>query len=113
MHAIINHLFLPGMILGFASPFAAIVFAAILYARHRRLIEPERRVPIVAYILAVIICGGIAGYAGLIGGMMLACPQAGNLCGLFGFFVTGPIAAFFAVVLVGLALFLVRPAPDR
>jgi len=110
MSAIIEDLFLPGMMLGFLSPFAAIIASFFFYARHRKLIEPERRVPIVAYVLALIIFGGIAGYAGIFLGIALACPKAGNLCGLFGFFVTGPILFSLAIFVCGLALSLVRPA---
>jgi hypothetical protein len=47
----------------------------------------------------------------MVGGMMLACPQAGNLCGLFGVFATGPLSFSLAVVGLGLALLLIRPAP--
>jgi hypothetical protein len=112
MHTVIENLFLPGMVLGFASPFIAIVFAVVLYARHRRLIEAEGRVPIVAYVLAAIIFAGIAGFCGMLWGVRVACPEAGNLCGLFGVFVTGPIAALLAVILVGLALSLIQPSLD-
>src|SRR4030088_1005457 len=40
----------------------------------------------------------------MVGGMMLACPQTGNLCGLFGVFATGPFAFSLAILIVGLAL---------
>ncbi|HVB15190.1 MAG TPA: hypothetical protein VNF04_01525 [Stellaceae bacterium] len=100
-----------GMILGFLSPLIAIIAAVVFYARHSDRIEPRRRVPIIAYILALIVCGGIAGYGGVFFGIAVACPESGNLCGLFGFFVTGPIFFSLAIVLVGSALCLVRPAP--
>jgi hypothetical protein len=82
------------------------------YKRHRKLIEPERRVSAVAYTLVVIICGGIAGFLGVALGTGWACsgPGAGNQCGLFAVFVVGPIACLLAIILVGLALSLFRPA---
>jgi len=82
------------------------------YKRHRKLIEPERRVSVVAYILAVIICGGIAGFLGVALGTGWACsgPNPGNLCGLIGVFVIGPISCILAMFLVGLSLSLIRPA---
>src|SRR5262249_11722318 len=109
MRAIIEHLFLPGMILGFLSPLLALIAALALYIRHRRLIERERRVPIIAYVLTLIVCGGVAGYVGMGVGIALACPETGNLCGLFGVFVTGPISFSLATVGIGVALSLVRP----
>jgi hypothetical protein len=108
---IIAKIFIPGMFLGVLFPLVAIVFSFIFYFIHRDRIEPERRVPAVAYVLALIVCGGVAGYAGLVFGIMLACPKAGNLCGLFGFFVTGPISLSLAIFLIASALFLVRPTP--
>ncbi|HXQ51034.1 MAG TPA: hypothetical protein VN802_08075 [Stellaceae bacterium] len=101
-------LFLVGLI----SPLAAIVSAIVLFVRHRARVEPERHVPVIAFILAVIVCGGVAGYFGIWFGIAEACsgPKAGNLCGLWGFFVTGPISFALAVVLVGLAVSSVQPA---
>ena len=104
---------MPGMRLGFVSPVAATVLATFFYLRHRDRIEPERRVPALAYALAVIVAAGIAGLAGMVWGVSLACPETGNLCGLFGVVATGPIAALLAAVLVELALSLVRLEPER
>ena len=109
----IDTLFPLGMLLGFLSPLAAIGFAVISYSRHRNRIEPERRVPVIGYVLGLIACGCIAGFVGLFWGIALACPQSGNLCGLFEFFVTGPILFSLAIFLVGLSLFLVRPTLGR
>jgi uncharacterized iron-regulated membrane protein len=99
------------MLLGLISPFAALLSAVLFYARHRSRVEPRRRVPAIAYTLAVIVCGLIAGYFGLILGIMLACnsPTSSNLCGLWGFFVTGPLSCALAIFLIGLAVSLVRP----
>ena len=99
------------MLLGFVSPCAAIASAFIFYARHRSRIEPHRRVPAIAFALAVIVCGSIGGYFGLFFGIEQACygPTAPNLCGLWGFFVAGPIALALAIFAVGLALSLMQP----
>ena len=90
----------------------AIGSPVFFYIRHRNRIEPERRVPAVVYVLAVIVCGGIAGFLGVAFGTSWACsgPGAGNLCGLLGVFVVGPISCLLAIILVGLALSLIRPA---
>ena len=91
------------MLLGFLSPCAAIVSAFL----------PDRRVPAVAFALAVIVCGAIGGYFGLFFGIERACygPTARNLCGLWGFFVTGPIALALTILTLGLALSLIQPMP--
>ncbi len=91
-------------------PFA-IALAIVFYARHRRRVEAERRVPVALYVVALLVCGGIAGFVGMFLGMQWACslPNGGNLCGLVGVFVTGPITGTLAVVLVGLALSLISP----
>ena len=103
------------MILGFISPVISIVAALIFYAVHRHRVEPERRVRAVTYILWLIAGGGIAGFFGWIFGLSAACssPQSSNLCGLWGFFVTGPLSFSLAIFFVGLALFLVRPSQSR
>ena len=100
------------MLLGFLSPLAAIVGAIVFYGRHRDRVEPDRRIPVGAYVLAVIACGALAGFFGLFWGIDQACygPTAPNLCGLWGFFVTGPIAFALAVLAVGLVLSLIPPA---
>jgi hypothetical protein len=90
-------------------PLIAVGSAVFFYARHSRRIEPAHRVPPVLYVAGVIIGGAVAGILGLGWGIRWACsdPNAGNLCGLFGFLVAGPIAGTLGVVLVGSALSLV------
>ena len=92
-------------------PIIAIGSATFLYVRHRQRIGPERRLPVVVYVLAVIVAGGVAAFGGLLLGIDWACaqPGTGNLCGLVGVLVTGPIAGTLAIVLVGLALSLIGP----
>lgn len=92
-------------------PLIAIGSAVFFYDRHRRLIEPARRVPVLLYVAAAIVCGGAAGLLGIDLGIQSACsaPNPGNLCGMVGFLIAGPIAGTLGVVLVGLALSLIRP----
>jgi hypothetical protein len=101
------------MFIGLISPLVALVSTVLFYAHHRARVEPERRVSTVAYVLAVIVCAVIGGCFGLYFGIRLACnsPTSSNLCGLWGFFVTGPLLMAVAIFLVGLAVSLVRPAP--
>src|SRR5438105_1123379 len=90
-------------------PAVAIGSAVFFYIRHRNRIEPERRLPPGVYVLAVIVCGIVAGFIGVVFGIRWACsiPGSGNLCGLAGFLVVGPIAGTLGIVLVGLALSLI------
>jgi hypothetical protein len=93
-------------------PLVAIISAVIFYTRHLNRVGPERRVPVVLYVLAVLVCAGAAGFLGMIWGAEWACsmPKAGNLCGLVGVLVVGPISGALATFLVGLALSLRRAA---
>lgn len=92
-------------------PLVAIGSAVFFYVRHSRRIGPARRVSVVLYVFAVIVCGGVAGVLGVSLGIQWACSgvDPGNLCGLVGFLVVGPIAGTLGVVLVGLALSLIKP----
>lgn len=112
LETVIVKLFPLLMLLGLISPLVALLSAVLFYSRHRDRVEPERRVPGVAYVLAVIIGGVISGYFGVIFGIQLACQSraSGNLCGLWGFFVTGPLLMALAIFLIGWSLSLVRPA---
>jgi purine-cytosine permease-like protein len=92
-----------GLVLLWLPPLAAIVCAVFFYRR--------RRVHAAVYILAIVICAGIAGYFGMLWGAGRACsgPHPGNQCFLAGVFVAGPVAAALATFLVGLALSVTRP----
>jgi hypothetical protein len=46
----------------------------------------------------------VAGFFGMIKGGELACPKAGNLCGLSGVFVTGPISFAVAAIILSVIL---------
>ena len=99
------------MVIGLISPSVALVSAIIFYIHHRGRVEPERRVPVIVFILALIVCAVIAGCFGLYLGLNMACPTLGNLCGLWAFLVTGPLLMALGIFLVGLGVFLVQPAP--
>jgi hypothetical protein len=98
------------MIIGLVSPLVALVSAIVFYANHRARVEAGRRVPVIVFILALIVCAVAAGCFGLYLGLNMACPTLGNLCGLWAFLVTGPILMAFGIFLVGLGVFLVQPA---
>jgi hypothetical protein len=112
LETVIDKLFPFLMFFGLISPLVALLSAVLFYNRHRDRVEPERRVGGIAYFLAVIIGGVISAYVGVIFGIQLACssPTSSNLCGLWGFFVTGPLLMALAVFLIGWSLSLVRPA---
>ena len=99
------------MLIGLISPLGALVSAILFYVHHRDRVEPARRVPVIAFILALIICVVIAGCFGLYLGLNLACgsPTSGNLCGLWAFLVTGPILMALGIFLVGLTISLLQP----
>lgn len=88
--------------LAFLSPLGAISFAVRFYAVHcRRRPEGNRRLPVPVYVVILLVCAIIAFPFGLCLGIRAACsgPAAGNLCGLFGFFVTGPFASSLTIFL--------------
>jgi hypothetical protein len=95
----------PALIIGsIASPIAAFGVACVLFARNRGVAAPGRRVSGIAFLLALVGCGVAGGYLGMLLGLALACPKAGNLCGLFGVFVTGPLGAAAAILLAAMAI---------
>jgi hypothetical protein len=90
------------MIVGLLAPIASIVGAVIFYVEHSNRVGRENRMPVLGYIVAIATCGAIGGYLGLTFGIAKACggPNPGNLCGLWGGFVTGPISFAATVLLV-------------
>ena len=110
--SIMDKFFPPLMIIGLASPLVAIMSTFIFYGLHCNHVAPEHRVSAVGYAILVAACGVAAGFFGLIFGVERACsfPGAPNLCGLWGFFVTGPLSFSLAIFLVGASLYLVRPS---
>ena len=78
----------------------AIACAGLLYKRE------TARVGCLAYILILLVCAVVAFMFGMVYGVDVACVQypSGNLCGLFGVFVAGPLASSLTVILVSLLM---------
>jgi hypothetical protein len=114
MLAMLANLFLPLSGLGIITPIVAIIAACVLFARHRKRVEPARQVSVIGFILAMVVCGAIGGTFGLLLGIGLACPGMGNLCGLWGFLVTAPIFFALGILLVGIVISMIpaRTGPD-
>ncbi len=77
--------------------------AAYFYARHcNRTPRGENRFPLALYVVVLLICAFVAFWAGVGLGIDYACsgPSAGNLCGLLGVFVAGPLSSFFTVTVI-------------
>jgi hypothetical protein len=97
--------------LGFFSPVVASACAVLFYVRHSRAYpNPEGRISLTTYVLALLVCAIIAFFIGLQYGITWACSSRwdGNLCGLVGFFVVGPIAAALAIFFVGASIMFLR-----
>jgi len=89
-------------LLAVLSPLLATAAATVFYGRYcRKRAEADRRLKGTAYALILLACA-VAAYAiGVLLGIGWACPSAGNLCGLAGFFVAGPVASALAILLAG------------
>ncbi len=77
-----------------------IVPAVLFYQRHcRETPAAQNRMPLGRYVVALVICAFVAFWVGAEFGVRLACrgPSAGNLCGLLGFIVVGPLSSLAAV----------------
>ena len=100
-------------LLAFLSPLLATGCAAVFYARYCRRRTDADRLKGPAYALILLACALVAYPLGVQLGISRACPAAGNLCGLAGFFITGPAASSLAILLVASiltgALFKARP----
>ena len=104
--------------LGFLSPIVASVCAVLFYVRHCRAYpNPEARISLVVYVLALLVCATIAFFIGMQWGITWACSSrwGGNLCGLVGIFAVGPIAAAVAIFSVGASIMLLpgKQKPPR
>jgi hypothetical protein len=75
-----------------------IVPAAIFYIRHCNR-TPQNRFPLGLYVVALLTCAFVAFWVGTGLGVEYACsrPSWGNLCGLLGVFVVGPLSSFITV----------------
>jgi hypothetical protein len=80
-----------------------IVPVVIFYSRHcTNTPAAENRFPLGLYIVALLICALVAFFAGTAWGARFACsrPSSGNLCGLLGFIVVGPLTSIITVSVV-------------
>jgi hypothetical protein len=75
-----------------------IVPAAIFYILHCNQ-TPQNRFPLGLYVVALLTCAFVAFRVGVGLGVEYACsrPSWGNLCGLLGVFVVGPLSSFITV----------------
>jgi hypothetical protein len=90
-------------ILSLLSPVFAIIGAAVLFGY-----QQPHRVPALTYTLAITVAAVVGYSVGLFKGIDFACsPPAGNLCGLEGFFVYGPLISSLAILAVGALVLLV------
>jgi hypothetical protein len=76
-----------------------VVPAAIFYWRHCKETPREgNRFPLGLYVVALLICAFVAFWGGTEWGVHFACRLfSGNLCGLLGFIVVGPLSSIIAV----------------
>jgi hypothetical protein len=92
----------------------AIVPAVIFYQRHcNKMPRAEDRLPLGLYVVALLICAVLAFWGGIAWGLRSACtgPSSGNLCGLWGCIIVGPLSAISAVsVLSWLITYFPRPS---
>jgi hypothetical protein len=95
--------------LAFLSPTFALVGAIFLYRQHC-LARPKHRIPALVYVAIILVCAAVAYLFGMIFGNEFACssPSSGNLCGLAGVFIIGPLVSACAIVLIG-SLILLLP----
>jgi hypothetical protein len=77
--------------------------AAFFYSRHyNRTPGGENRFPLGLYVVALLTCAVMAFWVGVGLGVEYACsrPSWGNLCGLLGIFVVGPLSSIITVTVV-------------
>jgi hypothetical protein len=80
-----------------------IVPAVIFYSRHcRNTPGGANRFRLGLYVVALLICAVVAFWVGAAWGARFACsrPSSGNLCGLLGFIVVGPLTSIITVSVV-------------
>ena len=83
------------------SPVFAVGFVIYYYRLYRKAPEPKRPAHIAGLILALVVSAPIFYWLGSALGISVACSSStsSNLCGLFGFFVLGPIASALAIII--------------
>jgi hypothetical protein len=94
--------------LAFLSPIFALLGAIFLYRQHC-LARPKHRIPALIYVAIILMCAAVGYFFGMIFGIDYACSlPAGNLCGLAGVFIIGPLVSAGAILLIG-SLILLLP----
>ena len=88
------------LIAGVFSPLVGIAAAVYYYIKYRDAPEPKRRPSAFLYALGVLGIAILAFLVGCFAGISVACrsPAAGNLCGLWGFLISGPLLATAAMI---------------
>jgi hypothetical protein len=91
------------------SPTFALVGAIFLYGQHCKA-RPRHRIPALVYAAIILVCAVVAYLAGMILGNEFLCssPSSGNLCGLIGIFIWGPLVSAFAILSIA-SLILLLP----
>jgi hypothetical protein len=95
--------------LAFWSPAVALVGAIFLYRQHCKA-RPHHSIPPLVYAAIILVCAVVAYLAGMIlaNEFLCASPSSGNLCGLIGIFIWGPLVSAFAILSIG-SLILLLP----
>ena len=89
------------LVVALISPVFAIGFAIHYYRLNRKASQPKQPFPIVGFILALLVSALVFYWLGVGLGISVACSSSSsNLCGLFGFFVLGPVASSIAIIVV-------------
>jgi hypothetical protein len=90
------------ILLALLSPVVAIAFAIRCYKLHRNAPPPKRSISVATFIAVLLVSALISYWLGVGVGINVACSSASssNLCGLWGFFVLGPLLSSFTVSLL-------------
>ena len=83
------------------SPLFGLGAAVHYYLSYRDAPEPKRRPSTMLYALGIVAAAVIPFPIGIFAGIEVACgiPNAGNLCGLWGYFIAGPLFSTVTMVL--------------
>jgi len=92
-------------------PPLAIGLAIFFYVKHFNRVGMDS-MPLGLYVVAVLVSSGVAWALGVFYGAKWACstPGTGNLCGLVGVLVSGPITGTLAIVALGAVILRIRPS---
>jgi hypothetical protein len=87
------------------SPIIGLGIAILVYINYRRSTKSVKPLSLFWYFPVVVLTGVIAYLIGKYAGIWIACSlpeEPGNLCGLYGYLVTGPAACTMAMILAAL-----------